>query len=60
MPFQAALRIAHDGFAKAGERHRLDRHAGFLANLACHGFRQGLAGLDHASGQAEQIAKRDR
>src|SRR5262249_45431704 len=54
MPFHPALRIADDGFAKAGEGNRLDCQPRLLAHLARHGLRERLADLDHASGQGEQ------
>ena len=38
MPFDPAGGIARDRLAIAGERHRLDVEAGFLADLADDGF----------------------
>src|SRR6516165_1653678 len=54
MPLDPALRIADDGFAKAGERNRFDCQPRLLVHLARHGLRERLADLDHASGQGEQ------
>jgi hypothetical protein len=58
MPLHAVLRIADHGFAEAGERHRLDRHAGFLADLARDRLRERLADLDHAAGQRVHAVRR--
>jgi hypothetical protein len=54
MPFDPALRIADDGFAKAGKRNRFDCQSCLLVHLARQGLRECLADLDHASGQGEQ------
>src|SRR5262245_19227922 len=58
MPLDPAVRVAHDGFAKAGERDRLDRHPGLLAHLAHHRFLERLSHLDYASGQAVEAMRR--
>ncbi len=46
--------VAHDGLAKARQRHRLDDQAGFFAHLARDRLFEGLAELDHAAGQGVQ------
>src|SRR6185436_6268060 len=48
MALHAVLRIAHDGFAEARQRDRLNSETRFLV--------QGLADLDHSAGQAEQTS----
>src|SRR5215510_7438964 len=42
MPLDPALRIADDGFAKAGERNRFDCQSCLLVHLARHGLRECL------------------
>src|SRR5215470_13372614 len=58
MALDAVLLIAHDGLAKAGEGHRLDREARLFADFARHSLVQRLANLDYPAGEAEQAPGR--
>ena len=49
MPFDPALLVAHDHFAVAGERNRLDVDAGLLAHLANDCIDKRLADLNGAA-----------
>src|SRR5436190_7609294 len=44
MALGAPVAVARHHLAMAGERHRLDRHAGFLVDFAHQRFVEGLAG----------------
>ena len=58
MAFDPALPVAHDRFAMAGERNRLDVERGFLAHLANNRIGKLLASFNHAAGQGVKIERR--
>src|SRR6185437_10865538 len=58
MPFDAALRVAHDHVALAGEPDRLDLELRLLTHLAHHGVMQGLAKLHGAARQRVEVLRR--
>jgi len=58
MPFDPAIAIPRDGFAIAGERHRLDRKRGLFTDFAHHRLHQRFANLDTAARQRVEARRR--